>query len=407
MERARKLLGRIVRSNRPGNVEPGPVRLIPEGPRIGRVLMSYSTRVYHDLLAGRELDRTHISAWQNFHIARIFLDLGFEIEVFHFEDHDFLPKGKFDVIVDIVSNLGRLGDSLGSGVIKILFPMFAHWTVHNRNSYARHRALAERRGVAIAPKRLLAPNDSVECADHIFCKGGHFGCSTYDYSDNPLTPITQIHPHAINEPIDRDFEVCGKNFIWIGGSSAVHKGLDLVLEAFAELPNLNLTVLGRVTDEKRFAEVYRRELFELPNINASGWVDTLSQEFRNIVSNAAAIVAPSATEMSCGSVIAGMMNGLIPITTETTDIEVAGIGRSIETGTVPAVRNAILEVADMTPAELRALSHASYDASQKRYGGDKFIRSFRAATCDALGLSPPDNWLAAENKLRIPEIEKI
>jgi glycosyltransferase involved in cell wall biosynthesis len=407
MQRFRRQLRSMIGSSQPSKGEPGPVRLVPEGPKTGRVLMSYSTRVYHDLRAGKNLDRTHISAWQNFHIARIFLDLGFEIEVFHFEDHDYLPKGSFDVFVDIVANLGRLSDSLGPGVVKILYPMFAHWTVHNLNSYARHRALAERRGVAIPPKRLLAPNDSVERADHIFCKGGRFGRRTYAYSNNTLIPIAQIHPHAINEFIDRDFGTCGRNFIWIGGSSAVHKGLDLVLEAFADLPDLNLTVLGRVAEEKQFAEVYRKELFELPNIKLAGWVDTLSDDFRTLVSNAAAIVAPSATELSCGSVIAGMMNGLIPVTTETADIEVAGIGIPIETGTVRSVSDAVAEVAAMSPVALRELSLAAREASQERYGGDKFIRTFRAAVCNALGLSPPGHWETDDGMRQIQSIEPV
>jgi glycosyltransferase involved in cell wall biosynthesis len=407
MRTIQKQFRRIFSGNRPNAGEPGPVRLTPDAPTTGRVLMSYSTRVYHDLLAGKGFDRTHISAWQNLQIARIFLDLGFEIEVFHFEDENYLPKGSFDVVVDIVSNLGRLGDALDPGTIKILYPMFAHWTIHNLNSYARHRALAERRGVAIPPKRLLSPNSSVECADFIFCKGGQFGRSTYNYSDNSLIPVAQIHPHAINEFIDRDFGDCGRNFIWIGGSSAVHKGLDLVLEAFASLPDLNITVLGRVAEERRFAEVYRKELFELPNVRIAGWVDTLSDDFRSIVSNASGIVAPSATELSCGSVIAGMMNGLIPITTVTTDIDVAGIGRSIEDGTVQAVHDAVVEVADMSPASLRDLSHAARDASQELYGGEKFIRTFRIAVCNALDLSPPDHWETDEGELRIPNIKTV
>jgi len=381
--------------------------LLPDKAPTGGVLMSYSTRVYHDLLAGKGFDRTHVSAWQNFHIARIFLDLGFEVDVFHFEDHEYLPDGSFDVIVDVVSNLARLADSLGPGTVKILYPMFAHWTVHNRNSYQRHRALAERRGIAIPPKRLLEPNDSVARADQVFCKGGVFGRGTYAYSKTPVIPVTQIHPHAINEFLERDFDACARNFIWIGGSSAVHKGLDLVLEAFAELPDLNLTILGNVADEKPFVAAYRRELFELPNIRVAGWVDTMSDEFRHIASSAAAVVAPSATELSCGSVIAAMMNGLIPIATETTDIDVSGIGFSIAADSVADVRDAVLKAAATTPASLRELSHAARAASQERYGGDKFIRTFRSATCELLGLSPLGHWEAGHSDDQVPIIDKL
>ena len=369
--------------------------------------MSYATRVYRDLLEGKDFDRTHISAWQNFNMSRAFLDLGFQVDVFHFEDHEYLPRGNYDVIVDVVSNLGRLADSLGPGTVKILYPMFCHWTVHNARSLARHRALAERRGVALPPKRLLEPNDSVERADHIFCKGGAFGTRSYAYSKTPVVPVNQIHPHAINEFIERDHAACARSFLWIGGSSAVHKGLDLVLEAFAGMPELSLVVIGNVGDERRFVELYRKELYTLPNIRVAGWVDTMSTQFRELAARSVALVAPSATELSCGSVIAGMMNGLIPIATESTDIDVSGIGLSITEDSVDGVRAAIARAADLAPGALRELSYAARTASQERYGGDRFIASLRAAICQVLGVSPAAAWQRDDARVRIPRMELI
>ena len=405
MQQINRALRRMISKRGGGISDRAPVRLLPEKPANGRVLISYATKVYHDLLQGKELDRTHVSAWQNFTSARTLLDLGFEVDVFHFEESDHLPGGSFDVIIDIVSNLSRLAKKQPADAVKILFPMFAHWTVHNTRSYERHRALAERRGVALLPKRLITPNDSVECADHIFCKGGKFGLGTYSYSQTPVMSITQIRPQAIDEQVQRDFERCRHNFIWIGGSSAVHKGLDLVLEAFAELPDLKLTVIGNVEQETGFAQLYRKELFETANIQVVGWVDTLSQQFREIVSNSVAIVAPSATEMSCGSVVAGMMSGLIPVTTESTDIDVAGIGVSISQDTVASVRDAVNEIAQAPASELAELSKAARRASQERYGGDKFVTSFRRAICEALRLPEAPEWAYPDEKIRIPKIE--
>lgn len=392
------------RDARPANT---PVRLVPENPSCGRVLMSYATKAYHDLLQGKPLDRTHVSAWQNFQISRAFLDLGFEVEVFHFEDGLYEPTGSYDVIFDVVSNLGRLADGQGSETAKILFPMFAHWTVHNFRSYLRHRGITERRGVAIAPRRLLRPNDSVERADHILCKGGEFGRSTYDYSSTTVTPVTQLRPHANDEFIVRNPDRCRGNFIWIGGSSAVHKGLDLVLEAFAARPDLELTVLGKVIEEKSFCEVYRRELFESENIRAVGWVDTLSPQFREICENAIGLIAPSATELSCGSVIAGMMNGLIPVVCESTDVDVSEFGICVASDTVDEIGRAIDELAAMPAPELNARSEAARQASQERYGGEFFLATFRSAICDALGMAAPSLWDSKTDELRVPRIEVL
>jgi len=375
MRRIGKAIRRRITPDRQSDPTHQPIKLIPEGPAIGRVLMSYATKVYNDILQGKPLDKTHVSAWQNFQISRAFLDLGFEVEVFHFEDARYRPEDKFDVVVDIMSNLGRLADSQSYEAIKILYPTFAHWTVHNLRSYQRHRAIAERRGVAIAPKRLVVPNDSVERSDHVLCKGGDFGRSTYAYTETPVTPVNQLRPHAIDEFIERKPDRCRKNFVWIGGSSAVHKGLDLVLEAFTQMPGLKLTVIGNVPDEKRFCAVYRKELFEAPNINVAGWVDTLSPRFREICENSVAIIAPSATELGCGSVIAGMMNGLVPIVSEGTDVDVSGFGILLEKDTVPCVRSAVEQLSASSAADLRVFSGAAREASQLRYGSDLFLSS--------------------------------
>ncbi|MFQ6005729.1 MAG: glycosyltransferase [Woeseia sp.] len=369
--------------------------------------MSYATQVYRALLQGNGIDRSHVSAWQNFDIARTFLDLGFQVDVIHFEDYQTVPERCYDVVVDIVSNLGRLADHLDGDAVKILFPMFAHWTVHNSRSYARHAALARRRGVSIMLLRILTPNDSVERADHILCTGGIFNQDTYSYSDTPVTAISANTPTAIDEYLDRDIQRRRHHCVWIGGSSAIHKGLDLVLEAFASLPEFHLTVIGKVPDERRFTAVYRNELFELPNIETVGWMDTLSPAFRKIASESIAIVVPSASEASCGSVIAGMMNGLIPITTESTDIDTSGIGFSIEEDTVEAVRNAVLHLADQTNKSLADLSRSAWEAVQLRYGRQKFLKSLRAALCDILYLEPARVWQNENESPRIPKIELV
>ncbi|MGB5725947.1 MAG: hypothetical protein WBM52_01920 [Thiogranum sp.] len=381
------------------------VRLQPDKRLRGRMLLSYATQVYEGLLRGQPFNRNHISAWHNFQIARTFLDLGFQVDVIPFDDHRFTPKVDYDVTVDINSNIGRLADRLGPGCIKILHPMFSHWTIHNSRSYARHAALAQRRGAALKPLRLLEPNDSVECTDYITSRGGAFSRASYDYGKAPLLRLPQITPASIEDYLDRDIDRCRNRFVWLSGKGMVHKGLDLVLEAFAGLPDCHLTVCGRVSREKPFESLYQRELYELPNIETIDWIDTLSARFRQIASESMALVLPSASEFSCGSVIAGMMTGLIPVTTPSTDIDVSEIGFSIEEDSVEAVRSAVCAVRDQPTARLAEMSQASWDAANQRYGRDKFLRAYREAICGILDLPQPDEWQQPEGEIRIPEIK--
>ncbi|GMQ88583.1 MAG: hypothetical protein BMS9Abin09_0011 [Gammaproteobacteria bacterium] len=381
------------------------IRLQPGKPVRGRMLLSYSTQVYERLLRGQPFDRTHISAWHNFQISRTFLDLGFQVDVIRFDDHRTIPNADYDVMVDIVSNIGRLADRLGPGCIKILHPMFSHWTVHNSRNYARHAALAQRRGVALKPQRLVEPNDSVERADYITCRGGAFSRGSYDYGKAAILRLPQLTPAAIDGYIDRDMDRCRNRFVWLGGNGVVHKGLDLLLEAFAGLPDCHLTVCGRVSTEKSFESLYRRELYESPNIETIDWIDTLSDRFRHIVTGSVALILPSASELSCGSVIAGMMTGLIPVTTPSTDIDVSGIGFSIEEDSVAAVRSAVCAVRDQSAARLAEMSRASWEAADQRYGRDKFLRAYRETICGILDLPPADEWAQLEGEMRVPEMK--
>lgn len=383
------------------------IRLTPEERSKGRMLLSYSTQVYLRLLEGQPLDRRHISAWHNFHIARTFLDLGFEVDVISFADDQFVPDGTYDVMVDVMSNLGRLAGRLGSGCTKFLHPAGAHWTVNNARSYARHLALAQRRGVALTPERLLTPNDSVECADYVTARGGEFGNSTFAYSRAPVLAIPQLTPAAISDFIPRDISSCRGRFVWLGGYGVVHKGLDLLLEAFSGLENCHLTVCGDVSSEPRFEAVYRRELYELPNVRTVGWIDTMSDEFKSICADAIGVIVPSASELGCGSVIAGMMNGLIPIVTPSTDIDVEGIGFRIESESVEGVRSAVRGIAAQTDQALAELSRKAWEAVAQRYGRQRFLSAYRATICTALGIDPSPLWELDDHSLRVPALRRL
>ena len=72
-------------------------------------------------------------------------------------------------------------------------------------------------------------------------------------------------------------------FLWIGSQGLVHKGLDLVLEAFARMPDLHLTVCGPIREEPAFEAAFRRELYATPNIETLGWVDIASPAFADLL----------------------------------------------------------------------------------------------------------------------------
>ena len=72
------------------------------------------------------------------------------------------------------------------------------------------------------------------------------------------------------------------SFLFIASHGQVHKGLDLVLESFASRPYLELFVCSMFGEEEDFCALYKRELYETPNIHPIGFVDIRGQLFRYI-----------------------------------------------------------------------------------------------------------------------------
>lgn len=105
-----------------------------------------------------------------------------------------------------------------------------------------------------------------------------------------------------------------ENFVYMGGSGHIAKGLDLVIEAFAKLPQLRLDIFANL-DEKDFWIAYGDTLKNCPNIFVHGFVDVNSEVFRDKTTRAGFNVFPSAAEANATSIIALMRRGLLPITT--------------------------------------------------------------------------------------------
>jgi hypothetical protein len=156
-----------------------------------------------------------------------------------------------------------------------------------------------------------------------------------------------------------------------------------------------------------FDNAYRHELWELPNVTTLGFVDTQSDAFRRVCAEAIGMIIPSASELGCGSVIAGMMNGLIPVVTQSADVDVDGFGLSIGCETVAGIRDDVRRLNGQSDTTLAEMSRAAWEAVGQRYGRQRFLEGYRAAVCDTLGLVPAREWCDGGGiEPRVPRIRR-
>lgn len=165
-----------------------------------------------------------------------------------------------------------------------------------------------------------------------------------------------------------------KNFLWFGSKGAVHKGLDLVVEAFALLPDLNLYVCGLKKSEKQYIDT------SPSNINELGFVDVQSDEFLKLMDQCSYVVYPSCSEGMPTSVLTCMNHGMIPIITRETGISLNNYGEYILDVKVEALASLIRSVSEWDDVKVRGQHDRVYEFSVREYN----LSSYKSQIHDVL-----------------------
>lgn len=353
--------------------DPESVTLQPKFGTKGNVLLSYGLKACMSFKNGVDLDARHSTAWEAVTIAKCFLERGFVVDVIGFDDKNFIPKKEYQYFIDVLGNMDRISPYLNDDCIKIFHPCFAHWLFHNNAEYKSLFALQQRRGFALRPRRILGANLSAEKADYITVRGDSDYCeSTYRYANKPILHLTHSSNYTYLWPDSKNFAQCRNRFLWLGGKGLVHKGLDLILEAFAELTEMELLICGTVDAEKDFIKAYHNELNVAQNIKKLGWVDVGSQAFYDVMSNCIALIHPSASELTSGSVITCMHGGLIPVVSYQSGTSVHDFGIELNARTVDDIKDALLKVSSSPISTLEDMSRKAWEYARSIYTREKF-----------------------------------
>ena len=352
------------------------VTLSPVGAAKGWVLLSY---ILEPFLAkpGQPISTTHNNRLESVLIARTFLDLGYGVDVIDFQNSVFMPRKDYAFFVSARTHLATIAPRLNKDCIKIAHLDTAHFLFNNLAAYARALALQRRRGFTSASIRIVEHNLAIEHCDYASVLGGEFCMSTYRYAGKPMfrLPVPTTLTYALDP--DKDYDACRKNFVWLGSSGFVHKGLDLTLEAFAQAPDLHLSICGRLDWERDFVRLYHTELYETANIHPVGWVDMGGAQFLDITSRCVAVVFPSCAESESCSVLNCMQAGLIPVVTRETGIDVQDFGILLNEASVDEVREACERLANLPASQLREMSRKAWEYAREFHSSEKYTQAYR------------------------------
>lgn len=350
------------------------VTLNPKGKPCGRVLLSYVLDPF--LGPPEEISNDHTHFWESYCMAHCFLDRDFIVDVIHYENYGFRPNRAYDVFIGARTNFERIAHKLAPGCLKIVHLDTAHWLYNNTAADKRSLDLLERRGVALPNAKRVAPNWALEVADMGTVLGNAFTIQTYEYAAKPLFRIPISVPHQYKWLQQKKLSSARRNFMWFGSAGFVHKGLDLVLEAFRTMPECNLYVCGPLHEERRFCEAFEKELRYTDNIHAVGWVDVTGERFLELAQTCAALIYPSCSEGGGGSVLTCMHAGLIPIVTPQSSVDVGGFGLLIEQASIDEVKKQVGIVANMSLEELEQRCYQTWEYARTHHTRALFEEHF-------------------------------
>lgn len=350
------------------------ISLTAEKGKDKKVLLSYITRPF-DICPNHYVFYRHSNQWECMQIAKTWLNHGYDVEVIDWDNNTFVPQKDYSVFIDIHSNMERLAPLLNENCYKILHITGAHWSFQNDAEIKRIINLKARKGVELKPRRIVMPSNGIEFADCATILGNKFTQETFTYANKPLYPIPLST--TIRFPyLYRDYDKVKKNFLWLGSAGMVHKGLDLVLDVFSELPDYNLTICGHVNREKDFNNLYFNELYNKNNIRMLGFVDVCSKQFLDIITNTSALIYPSCSEGQAGSVITCLHAGLIPIISIESGVDVNDFGIILKTSTHNEIREAIIELSKKSRDDLQQMSKKAWIYAQNNHTQEKFAECY-------------------------------
>jgi hypothetical protein len=356
----------------------------PYGKPKGNVLISYIIPDFFLRKKSESFSNKHSCEWESFQIARTFVDLGYSVDLIDYRDQVFIPKKKYHFFIDIHTNMERIAPYLNADCTKVLHLTGAHWLFNNHAEYKRIIDIQERRNITLTPKRTATPHRGLDVADCATVLGNQFAMSTIKPFDKPIhrlpSSTTNIYPYHDN----RDYENSRTRFLWLGSKGLVLKGLHLVLEAFADMPEYNLTVCGPVEHEKDFEAAFYRELYQCPNINTIGWIDVGSQEFLEITKNSVGVIHPSCAEGCAGSVIVCLHAGLIPIVSYESGVDVDAFGFQLVDSSIEAIKEAVKTVASLPQDELQKRSKTAWDFARSSFTRAIFSEAYKNFASDLI-----------------------
>lgn len=353
--------------------------------KIGHALLYFKT----DPFASKRLasNYTHSNNWEILEIVRILNELGFWVDVVDrgADIEKFHPEDKYDIFIgNAAGNSGKYYARIASELnkaTKIFYAAGPEPGLSNKLIMERYEQFSKRHdGKKLILRRTIDNPDmdeKMKYTDVIFAMGNEFGINSYKKYKKPIFTICPSTSPKIKTDLAQLTKRKQNKFLYFGGNGNLVKGLDVVIEVFSGLPELELYICAP-ENESDFNKYYRDFLSQSKNIHCFGFIPIAGKLFNKITSECGYIIFPSCSEGTATSVVTCMRRGLIPIVTYETGVDIEDFGFQIKDIEIDALRKQILDIFEIPDKAFVEMSIKTYINSFK-YTQENFSFSFRKA----------------------------
>ena len=243
-----------------------------------RALVSYLTSpVVNDLNNEPEIMFSNRGIARS--IPRALNELGYVVDVVNYDNTTAqLPQRYYDLLIQHGAvNYDYVKAALKPGGVLIYFSSGSYWKFHNDSETKRFQNLARRTKSTLSPDRLIELSEEQvnSEANGIIALGNAGVRATYKKFSSVFSLNLACYPDAHFDTFKKDHARSRSNFLFFAGGGNVHKGLDLVVEAFTQLDQ-HLYIVTHIEDG--FRQVYREQLSS-PNIHVIGSLQMRTEQY--------------------------------------------------------------------------------------------------------------------------------
>ena len=336
-----------------------------------KALLHYMTNPFLDPRLARRY--SHSNYWEILEICRILDRAGFQVDVVDRSERQWLPQDEYSVFISNASgNSGHRYPVYAlevPGALKIFYATGMEAELSKSLMLARYAAFESRTGVSTEPMRVpynVDVQSSIAVTDAIICMDGNgYTVRSYKKYNSPSFTITPSVSLSIHFDYAWEKSRNQDSFLCFAGNGFIVKGVDLVVEAFKDMPYLNLFIAGPDTDAGFWA-AYGDLIRSCPNIVYEGFLNVDGRRFKELCSRCSFAILPSSSEAACTSIAATMRAGLVPITTPSTSIDDGSAGFLLPSdvnGLIEAIKETATSVSTMAESDYREKVKATRKAA--------------------------------------------